>query len=137
MTAPELRSALGPRSLGALRIVAEAIFSSRMGPPASERLDWLCSEVNDFVWHAGGRVRWLIRLSLLALNILAPLTILRLPGLSRLQVKERARALARLEHTRAGAPVLAVKALLCMVYYEHPEVAQEVGYDAQCMKETA
>jgi hypothetical protein len=69
---------------------------------------------------------------LFAVSLLAPLVILRFVSLARLPVPERARALGRLEDT-FGAPVLAVKAMLSVLYYEHPDAARFVGFDGDCM----
>ncbi len=90
------------------------------------------AELEDFLARAGARTRFLYGAAVLALTVLAPLVIGRLPPLGRLPVRERARALSVLEHSRFGAPVLAVKALLCVLYYEHPDAAREVGFDGEC-----
>ncbi len=116
-----------------LRTVAEAVFSTASGPPPAERLDWLTLELEDFLAHAGSQTRLTLQLALFALSVLAPLMVLRFTPLSRLSVAERTRAIGRLEHSSLGAPVLAVKALLCVLYYEHPDAAEEIGFDGQCL----
>ena len=65
-------------------------------------------------------------------SLLAPFFIGRLATLGSLSVPERIRALTRLEE-RFGEPLLAVKAMLCLLYYEHPDAAREVGFDGQCL----
>jgi hypothetical protein len=112
--------------------VAEAVFLTDDGPPPPDRLDWLSREVEDFLARAGARSRLVVGLALFAIGVLAPLLSLRFVSLARMSVRERARVLSRLEHT-FGAPVLAVKAMLCLLYYEHPDVARSVGFDGQCL----
>jgi hypothetical protein len=115
------------------RSVAEALFLTEQGPPPADRLDWLELEVEDFLARAGTRSRFIVSLALFAVVFLAPLLSGRLISFSRLGVEERANALARLEDT-FGAPVLAVKAMLCVIYYEHPDAARFVGFDGECLK---
>lgn len=81
--------------------------------------------------HAGARARLLFQICLWLVNLLAPLSIGKLRTLGGLDVVTRIRALERLERTPRGAAlVLALKALLCTVWYEHPDAAREVGvYD--------
>ena len=122
-----------PKMVVALRNVAEAIFVTDEGPPPKERLDWLALECEDFLARSGARTLWVLRLALFALGVLAPLSILRFTSLGKLPVSERVRALAQLEHGRLGAPVVAVKAFLCVIYYEHPDAAAQIGFDGQCL----
>ena len=68
----------------------------------------------------------------LLVSRLAPLFIGRVVTLGALSLPDRIRALTRLEE-RFGEPLLAVKAMLCLVYYEHPDAAREVGFDGQCL----
>lgn len=126
-------SAIVPaRVIARARAVAEALFSTEAGPPPAERLDWLERELEDFLARAGARSRFIVSLALFAVVVLAPLVSLRLRRFVRLSVNERARALARLEDT-FGGPVLAVKAILCVIYYEHPDAARFVGFDGECL----
>jgi hypothetical protein len=127
------RPVVPARFLTSARAVAEAVFSTDAGPPPAARLDWLCAELEDFLTAAGARTRWMIRLTMLVVSLLAPLSIGRFPPLRRLSLSERVRALSLLEQSRLGAPVLGVKALLCVLYYEHPDAAREIGFDAECM----
>jgi len=119
------------RTIARARTIAEALFLTTEGPPPSERLDWLDREVEDFLARAGARSRFVVSLALFAVSVLAPLMLLRFVPLARLAVVDRARALARLED-KFGAPVLAAKALLCVIYYEHPDAALSIGFDGQC-----
>jgi hypothetical protein len=112
--------------------VAEAIFLRADGPAPAERLDWLVLELEDFLARSGTQTRVVYRLSLFVVSLLAPLSIGRLRSLGSLPLGERVRALGSLED-RFGPPVLAVKALLCVLYYEHPDAAREVGFDGSCL----
>jgi hypothetical protein len=117
--------------------VAEALFATEAGPPAPARLGWLVAELSDFLARIGSRARWSFRLAMWALVWFAPLRIGRLPPLARLSRAERLDALERLE--RAGMPqaaaIFAVKAVLCILYFEHPEAAAEIGFDGRCKGE--
>ena len=125
---------VSPRLVHGLRIVAEAVFSTPSGPPPEERLDWLEIELEDFLARSGGQTKLVLGLALMALGVLAPLAVLRFRRLGSLPVKERVRALERLEMSSLGSPVLALKALLCVLYYEHPDAAREIGFDARWME---
>lgn len=127
-------SIVSARFLSAMRATAEAIFATEAGPPPPERLDWLCVEIEDFLARAGSNTRLVLRLALLAVSVLAPLLLLRFAPLRKLPLAERVRALARLEHGAFAPPLLALKALLCVLYYEHPDAAREVGFDGLCFK---
>jgi hypothetical protein len=116
-----------------LRSIAEATFFGAAGPPPAERLAWLIEEADDFLERAGTRTRLLIRLSLWLVSWLSPWAIFRLGPLRRLELDERVAALARLERSALSAPLLAVKALLSLLYYEHPDASREVGFDGQCL----
>lgn len=128
---PDGRSLLGARALSAARAIAEAVFAAADGAPPRDRLDWLVSELEDFTARAGWRARFVLRLMIGVVSILAPLCIGRLTPARRLALPDRIRALATLER-RFGEPLLALKAVLCIIYYEHPDAAREAGFDAAC-----
>jgi hypothetical protein len=111
-----------------LRAFAEALFSTEAGPPAAERMDWLMKEMEEYLQLAGPGARVIFTLALFVVAWLSPLFIRRLPTLRSLEVDERVEALTRMEESFASAPVLAVKAFLCIVYYEHPDVQREIGH---------
>ena len=120
------------RTVMRARVIAEALFLGVDGPPPPERLDWLAREVEDFLARAGARSRFIFGLALFAIGVLAPLLSFSFVSLGSMKPEERARVLARLEDV-FGAPVLAVKALLCVLYYEHPDAARAVGFDGECL----
>ena len=124
--------AVRPGILRALRAIAEATFATRSGPPPAARLDWLESEMADFLARSGSRSRFLFAFLVFVVSAIAPLLIARLPPLRRLPLAERIVALSRLER-RFAEPLLGVKAILCIIYYEHPDAAREVGFDGSCL----
>ena len=111
-----------------LRAFAEALFSTEAGPPSPDRMDWLMREMDGYLQLAGPGARLIFGLALFAVAWLSPLFVYRLPTLRLLEVPQRVEALTRMEASFASAPVLAVKAFLCVVYYEHPDVQREVGH---------
>ena len=117
----------------AVRAVAEALFCDEKGPPPAERIDWLCRDFDDFVQQAGARSGAILHGGLAVANWLAPLAIGKAPPLSRLTLAERVEALHKTEGTPAGLPLLAIKAMLCMIYYEHPDAMAEIGADSDCL----
>jgi hypothetical protein len=109
----------------AIRVVAEALFY-RSAPVPSARLEFLERETKALLSAAGRRARTLFVLCLFGLIVLAPLWVRRLPPLGRLSLPLRILALARMEANPYTAPlVLAIKAALCVIYYEQPGVAHD------------
>ena len=119
-------------TVAAFLAVAEAVFARRGAPPPADRMTWLAGDLRDFLDHAGARTRFFLSLLAWAVSLLAPLLVLRVGPLGKLPLPLRARALARLE-AWVPAPLLAVKGLLCLLYYEHPGAAREVGFDGACL----
>lgn len=109
------------------RVFAEALFAGAGGAPPRDRIDWLMRELEDFVEQAGPRVRLILVGGLLTASWAAPPLAGKAPPLARLSLADRVRALDALEHTPAGLPLLAVKAILCILYYEHPDALREAG----------
>ena len=108
-----------------LKPFAEALFATCEGPAPSQRIDWLCADFEDFVELAGPRSKVILG-GALALATLAPIAIGRRPPLARLDLDARCRALEALEESAAGLPLLALKAILCTIYFEHPDVRREI-----------
>lgn len=125
---------LSPRAMRRVRDVAEALFSTDEGPPLPARLDWMEKDLSDFFGNANWRAAFLFRTCLFTVTWLAPIILWRLPPIGRLAVGDRVEAIERFEHVPlAVLTVLAVKAILSLVYYEHPDSAQEIGWDQECM----
>lgn len=131
------RPGLTPRMKKASYVVAEALFRTEEGPPPPERLDWLVGEVDHFLAQAGPRARLIYRLCLLAISVLAPMMVWRLPPYRALPAVKRSEALERLERSPLGLAVFGCKMLLCILYYEHPDAARAIGFDGRCMGDDA
>lgn len=116
-----------PRFAASLRALAEALFCGPDGPPPPKRLDWLIADALDVFERADAGIRLVLRLALLGVSLLAPLYVGRLTLMRRLPLDLRIRALARLERSWIAGPLLILKALLSLIYYEHPDVEREVG----------
>lgn len=112
---------------------AEALFANRQGPPPRERLEWAVDELGDFMSHAGARARFVLRLSFMTVGYMAPLLVARIGPLDRLPLDCRIRALERLEKSPFGLALLAAKAIVCVLYYEHPSVARSIGHHGSCL----
>jgi hypothetical protein len=121
-----------PGTVRAASRIAEAVFARGGQPPPADRIAWLEREFEDFLARSGPRSRLVLSFMVRLVSLLAPLFVGRLATLGSLSVPERIRALTRLEE-RFGGPLLAVKAMLCLLYYEHPDAAREVGFDGQCL----
>jgi len=117
---------MGAGTLDILMAIAEALFSVADEPPPAERIAWLRQEFSDFMSRASMQGRLLFTLAARIVSIAAPLLIGKLPGLTRLSVAERVRALTRLERRPLAPLLIALRAILCLIYYEHPDVASEV-----------
>jgi hypothetical protein len=65
---------------------------------------------------------------------LAPLFIFRPVSLRALSIRDRARALERFEATPHAPAALAVKAMLCILWFEHPRTQQETHTEPSCLK---
>jgi hypothetical protein len=122
-------SGLSPRTLRAARAVAEALFSTHAGPPPAERLEYLTRDLADFYGHVTLRARLVFRACIATVSWIAPLLIGELKPLGRLPVPDRVRALERLEASPLSLALLGAKAILSLVYYEHPDAAREIGWD--------
>lgn len=110
------------------------MFSTQDGPPPPERLDYLERDLSDFFGHVNLRARLVFRACLATLHWIAPLLVGRLGPLSRLSVADRVRAIEALEATPLSLALLGAKAILCIVYYEHPDAAREIGWDQRCLE---
>jgi hypothetical protein len=129
---------LEPRGLGGTakrtaRSVAEALFTTEAGPPPAERLDWLVDDLDDFLARAGTRGQRVFRLCLFAISVIAPLLVFRFLPYRFLSGPTRSRALERMERSVFALAVFGAKAVLCIVYYEHPDAAANIGYDGTCL----
>lgn len=114
------------------RAVAEALFSPDGVSLDRERLDWLEEDFADFFARAHGNARMILRASLLALMWVAPWFVFMPLPLTALPLKRRALALERFESSPLAPAALAVKAMLCILWFEHPKTREETGTEASC-----
>lgn len=129
---------LGPWSERAARAVIEAVFARSadgdgVAPPPAERVAWVCREIDDFLTRVTLRSYAIVLLSLVAVSAIAPLLVRRFGVLASLPLAERIEALEHFEKSGFAPALLAVKALVSVHYYEHPDAAREVGFDGACM----
>lgn len=125
---------------GARRVavaIAGTLFARDDGAPPVDRLTWLGDDLNHFFAHAGTRSRSVFLLCITAIDLLAPLLIGRLGRFSSLPPEARAAALTRFEESPLALAFFGAKAALCIVWYEHPAAAREVGYDGLCLKRSS
>ncbi len=119
----------------AARAVAEALFHADDKPADPARLDWLAADLLDFMARATGRAQLILRASLWALTWLAPLFVFTPLPLGWLPVGKRVLALERMELSPLGPAALAVKAMLCMIWFEHPDTQRETRTETSCLRE--
>lgn len=118
----------------AARLVAEALFQDEDGvSPDPAELDALETELADFARSAGGWATFLLSACLLVVSVLVPVFARKLASLGGLSVDQRRAALERMEESGLSLPFLAVKAILCLVHYEHPDAAARIGFDGRCL----
>lgn len=127
-------SGLPPGATRRARHVAEALFSTDEGPPPPARLDWLEQDLGDFFGNANWRAAFIFRACVFFVTWLAPILFARLPPIGRLTIEDRVGAIERFERIPGAVlTVLGVKAILSLIYYEHPDAAREIGWDRECM----
>lgn len=119
------------------RVVAEALFSPDGEPPDAERLAYIEEDFSDFYARAHGNARMILRLSLFALTWIAPLFVFAPLPLGSLSLRRRALALERLEASPLAPAALAVKAMLCILWFEHPTTQRETGTAPSCKGKVA
>ncbi len=117
-----------------LRDVSEALFY-RGTPLPAQRLDFVEREAMATLISAGRRARLLFSTALFLVAWLAPLWVRRLPTITRLPLPLRITAIAELEASPLGAPLLlGLKTVLCFIYYEQPEALRELGQVSSCAR---
>lgn len=115
------------RGLDTMVAIAEALFSTDERPCPPERLAWVERELADLMSRAAPRGRFTFQLGAFAVSVVAPILVGRFPPFTKLTLPLRIEALRRLESRPLGVALIALKAVLCMIYFEHPDAAAEVG----------
>jgi hypothetical protein len=118
-----------------LAAVAEVVFADADGPPPPDRIAWTVQQVRSFCERVGGKAVLVFRLALFAITWIAPLFTLSLPPLRRHDIGRRQKIVHRFENSIFGLTIFAAKAFLCMQYFEHPDVAEEVNFDGELRRE--
>lgn len=118
-----------------LHAVAGAMFSQDGQAPPVARLNWCVAQIDDLLTRVGGRGAFAYRFALAVIAWCAPLLIWRLPRFARLSQEQRIRALLRVEKSPLKTLLFALKALLCIVYFEHPDAAEATGFDGKGLLE--
>ncbi|MCB9597596.1 MAG: hypothetical protein H6719_33065 [Sandaracinaceae bacterium] len=116
------------------RLVAEALFTDDDGPPPPARLDWLETDLADFFGHLALRARFIFWICVTSTYVLAPLVFGRFTSFGRLPRSERVHALEAFERTPLSLALLGAKAILSIVYFEHPDAARAIGWDQGCKR---
>ena len=112
--------------------IAETMFHSDAGPVDPARIVWLREEFKNFLGHAGPWARFLAGLCSFVTTTLGPLLAFKFQRFTSLTVESRLRVLERLEATPFALAFLGIKTMLCILYYEQPGAAEELGFDGLC-----
>ncbi|MBX7192054.1 MAG: hypothetical protein K1X94_08350 [Sandaracinaceae bacterium] len=128
------KHALSDSSRRDAQAFGEALFARTLdeAPPA-ERMRWFVDDLDDFVAHLNLRARWLFLFCLFAVTWVAPLLAGHLGRLRGLSVAGRIAALEALEQSPASLALFGARAVVSLVYYEHPDAAAEIGWDRRCL----
>ena len=127
------RSTLTRRDRIVLRAVAEAMFSQDAEVDES-RLDAHVEHVDRFISNASRPLRAGLRLALFVVRLAPVLLFFRMRMLESLSVDERVTVLTRLERSRFAELSLAFigwRAVMTMVFYEHPAELEALGYASE------
>ena len=126
------RKTLRLRHASIVRALAQAMFAHDPEPEAS-RLDAFVLDVDAYVSHASKMLR-LGLLAMLEVIHIAPLFLLwRFATFESLACPDRVHILERMERSRfvpLTLVLVAYKAILCLIYFEHPDELADVGYSA-------
>jgi hypothetical protein len=115
-----------------VRALALALFDRGRGVP-EERLAWAAEDLRSFLDHAGPRTSFAYWATLYLVEWMPLLVIGRFARMSRLSTEQRIHYLEAFERSRFAILLVLPKALLALVYYEHPESLRETGYDGGCL----
>jgi hypothetical protein len=125
------RTTLTKRDRVVLRAVAEAMFSPD-GEIERARIDAHLDELDSYISAASKPVRAGLRLALFVVRVAPVLLFFRLTTIERLPVDDRVAVLLRLERSAVVSLSLAFtgwRAVMTLVFYEHPDELLRLGYD--------
>jgi hypothetical protein len=115
-----------------LRALALGLFDRGEGIPEA-RLQWAIDDVESFLAHAGQKTSGLFLLAITLVEWLPFLMVHKLSRMSRMSSQARAEYLEAFDRSPIAIVLVLPKALLSLVYYEHPDALKETGYDGTCM----
>jgi len=119
-----------------LHAIAGALFSEDGSAPPAERLNWCVTQIADILEKVGGRGAFAYRFALFVMGYFSPLLLFRFRSFASLPQADRVRTLERVEQSALKTLLFALKALLCIVYFEHPDAAEATGFDGLGLLET-
>lgn len=125
-------ASVSERTLSRSIAIAEALFRTDAGPVDPARMIWLKDEFRSFLGHAGPWARFLAGACSSFTTLLGPLLSGKLRSFASLSLEERGRVLERLEASPFALVLLGIKTMLCILYYEQPAAAAEIGFDGLC-----
>lgn len=123
---------MAPMLAAPLLALGQDLYDRGGGVPR-DRLAWAVAEADDFLAHAGPRTTLFFALAMLAVEWGPVLMSAGLGRMSRLTPERRRAYLERLDRSNLAILLALPKALLSLVYYEHPEALAETGYDGACL----
>ncbi len=118
---------LSARTRARAAALAEALFTPEASAADAARIAWLVDELDDLCAHGGDQPRRVLVASLAAIDAAPPVVLGRLASFRALSIPDRVRLLERLERTGLGLALLGAKAMLSIVWHEHPESEHEIG----------
>ena len=127
-----VRTTIRPRHAPLVRALAEAMFAHDREPEAS-RLDGFVDEVDSYVSHASRTLRFGLLVMLQVIRFAPLLLLWRFATFESLACPDRVHVLERMERSRfvpLTLVLVAFKAILCLVYFEHPDELADVGYSS-------
>lgn len=107
------------------RALVVSLFDTGRGIPEA-RIEWLLTDLGDFLGHAGTKTRYGFIGLLLALELMTFFFGF-FRRFSSLTPDRRQAYLERLEASSLAVLVAAPKAAIGLCYYEHPELVAELG----------
>lgn len=121
-----------PARLKGMYAIAEVMFATAEGVPSADLLTWVVNRTDGFARDVGGKGALAFRAGVALTDWVSPLMIGRLPPMWKLDLDDRIRAMERYEASILGMSMFAVKIFLSLNYFEHPDVAEDVGFDGTC-----
>lgn len=115
-----------------LRALALGLFDRGAGIPEA-RIAWAIDDLESFLRHAGQKTSALFLITTTLVEWLPILFVRRLSRMSRLSSETRRDYLEAFDRSVIAIVLVLPKALLSLVYYEHPDALRETGYDGTCM----